>query len=271
MDSLSTLFIEVNGRQLVSILAFFILGLILSKISALMIARAVRSRLGEGGAQLAHRFTWYILLTGVISHALSRLGVDLTLFLGAAGVVTVAAGFAAQTSAANIISGLFLVGERPFSVGDIIQFEGTIGKIISVDLLSVKVSTLDNLFIRIPNELMLKKRITNLSHYKIRRVDISFLIGRDEPLKEVISILSGVVQQSPHCLDEPEPVFMFNGVTPRGQELTYCVWCSTELYIQVRNEFQMSAYQSLREAGIELGVELRVVQNIDAFYPPRAN
>jgi small-conductance mechanosensitive channel len=265
MTSLSALFIEVDGRQLLSTFALFILGIISSKIAALLIARAVRSRLGAGGAQLAHRFTWYILLSILISHALSRLGVDLTVFLGAAGVLTVAAGFAAQTSAANIISGLFLLGERPFSVGDIIEFEGTIGTIISVDLLSVKVSTFDNLFIRIPNELMLKKSIVNLSHHKIRRVDISFLIGRDESLKEVLTILSEVVQQSPHCLDEPEPVFMFNGVTPRGQELIYCVWCSTELYLQVKNEFQLSAYQALKEARVALGVELRVVQKIDAL------
>jgi len=267
MNTLSTLLVEINGRQLISTLALFVLGLLLSKVVALMTARAVRSRLGEGGAQLAHRFTWYILLIVVISHALSRLGVDLTVFLGAAGVLTVAAGFAAQTSAANIISGLFLLGERPFSVGDIIEFEGTVGTITSVDLLSVKVSTFDNLFVRIPNELMLKKSITNLSHYKIRRVDISFLIGRDEPLEQVLSILSEVVQQSPHCLDEPEPVFMFNGVSPRGQELTYCVWCSTELYLHVRNEFQLSAYRSLREAGVELGVELRVIQNIEMTSP----
>ena len=67
----------------------------------------------------------------------------MSVLLGAAGVLTVAAGFAAQTSAANVISGLFLLGEHPFSIGDVIRFDKVLGTVVAVDLLSVKVCTLD--------------------------------------------------------------------------------------------------------------------------------
>jgi small-conductance mechanosensitive channel len=59
------------------------------------------------------------VLALVVVSALHQLGVDLSILLGAAGILTVAIGFASQTSASNIISGLFLVAERPFVVGTI--------------------------------------------------------------------------------------------------------------------------------------------------------
>ena len=49
-----------------------------------------------------------------------ELGFSLTVLLGAAGVLSVAIGFASQTSASNIISGLFLIAEKPFVIGDVI-------------------------------------------------------------------------------------------------------------------------------------------------------
>ena len=63
---------------------------------------------------LGRRTAFYAVLSlGVIS-ALRELGFELNALLGAAGVMTVAIGFAAQTSTSNLIAGLFLIGERPF-------------------------------------------------------------------------------------------------------------------------------------------------------------
>ena len=82
----------------------------------------------------------------------------------AAGLLTVALGFAAQTSASNLISGLFLLGERPFVVGDVIRLaSGITGEVVGIDLLSVKIRTFDNLLVRVPNETLLKSELTNLT------------------------------------------------------------------------------------------------------------
>src|SRR6476660_3709153 len=69
------------------------------------------------------KFSYYVLATLVIAAALNQLGFDLKVILGAAGVLTVAVGFAAQTSASNLISGLFLMIDRPFSIGDGVEVD----------------------------------------------------------------------------------------------------------------------------------------------------
>ena len=79
---------------------------------------------------------------------------------GTAGIAGIAIGFASQTSVSNIISGIFLISERPFSVGDQIQVGTTKGIILSIDLLSVKLRTFENQLIRIPNESLIKSGVS---------------------------------------------------------------------------------------------------------------
>ena len=116
--------------------------------------------------------------------ALRELGFKLSVLLGAAGVLTVAVGFASQTSASNIISGLFLLGERPFSVGDVIRVGSTTGEVLSIDLLSAKLRTFENLFVRIPNETLIKSEVTNLSRLPVRRLDLKIGIAYKEEVGE---------------------------------------------------------------------------------------
>ncbi|MFT6270035.1 MAG: small-conductance mechanosensitive channel [Alphaproteobacteria bacterium] len=123
---------------------------------------------------------------------MKELGFDLSVVLGAAGIFSVAIGFASQTSASNLISGLFLMMERPFSVGDIIRVESTTGEVISIDLLSVKIRTFDNLFVRIPNESRIKTQVTTLTRFPIRRADLQIGIAYKEDIERVKEILNNV-------------------------------------------------------------------------------
>ena len=89
------------------------------------------------GQILLKRAIFYGIMILMSMSALRELGFDLSVILGAAGILSVAIGFASQTSASNLISGLFLMMERPFSIGDVIRVEQTTGEVISIDLLSV--------------------------------------------------------------------------------------------------------------------------------------
>jgi small-conductance mechanosensitive channel len=83
---------------------------------------------------------------------------NLGAILGAAGVAGIAIGFAAQTSLSNIISGFFLIGERPFELGDVIEIDGISGTVDTIDLLSLTLRTFDNRSVRIPTKPSLRPR-----------------------------------------------------------------------------------------------------------------
>lgn len=201
---------------------------------------------------ILRRVSFYAVAGLFAASALMDLGFDLGVLLGAAGILTVALGFASQTSASNVISGLFLLGERPFSVGDVIRVNGTTGEVLSVDLLSVKLRTFDNLFVRIPNETMIKSEVTNLRRFPIRRFDLMVGVAYKEDLRRVREVLTDVAERNPLCLEEPAPVIIFQGYGESSINHQFSVWATTDNYLELRNTIPLEVKEAFDEAGIEI-------------------
>jgi len=203
-------------------------------------------------AMIIRRGTFYGIAGLFVASALMELGFDLSVLLGAAGILTVAIGFASQTSASNVISGLFLLGERPFAVGDVIRVNGTTGEVLSVDLLSVKLRTFDNLFVRIPNETMIKSEVTNLRRFPIRRIDLQIGVAYKEDLRKVREVLMDVADRNPLCLEEPAPLIIFQGYGDSSINHQFSVWAKTENFLDLRNSIPVEIKEAFDEHGIEI-------------------
>ncbi|MCA9616745.1 MAG: mechanosensitive ion channel, partial [Myxococcales bacterium] len=163
---------SIGWSSIARAIVIFLVGLLFARLLSGFLGRVVGARMDAQHRMLLRRAGFYpvVILSGAAG--LRELGFDLSVFLGAAGILTVAVGFASQTSASNVISGLFLIGERAFGVGDVIEVGGISGEVLAIDLLSVKVRTFDNLFVRIPNETLVKSNVTNLSRFPLRRIDL---------------------------------------------------------------------------------------------------
>lgn len=192
-----------------------------------------------------------IVAVGVL-FSLRILGVDLNVLLGAAGILTVALGFASQTSASNIISGLFLMAEKPFKAGDLITVGDTTGYVLSVDLLSVRLRTFDNLMVRIPNETVLKAKVVNITHFPIRRIDLKIGVAYKENLEKVKSLLIDLVDRNPLCFDEPAPFFYFLGYGDSALEFQFSVWTTQSEFWSVRTELHLEIKKLFDEHNIEI-------------------
>lgn len=227
-------------------------GLLLGKLLAMAIRKFVSGKWSKQQEMMASRACFYLVALISIATALRHVGVDLSVFLGAAGIVTVAVGFASQTSASNIISGLMLMGERPFVVGDTIRVGSTIGEVVTVDLLSVKLRTFDNLLERIPNEMLLKSTITNLTHFPIRRVDVMIGVAYHEDLDRVRKILTELADAHPLSLDEPRPAFVFNEFGDSALNCRFSIWCARVNFLELRTSLQIQIKAAFDEAGIEI-------------------
>jgi small-conductance mechanosensitive channel len=183
---------------------------------------------------------------------LHQSGYKLTALMGAAGIAGIAIGFASQTSVSNIISGLFLISEKPFAVGDIIQVGTTKGIILSIDLLSVKLRTFDNHLIRIPNEVIIKNEVRNISRFPIRRLDIDLGVAYKEDVEKVRKILLDIAEKEPLCLDEPEPVVRFQNFGDSALEFLYAVWCVRDDFISLKKKIMQDIKERFDEEGIEI-------------------
>ena len=216
-------------------------------------------RLSKHQSVIVGRLVFYVLLALFVVSALRELGFQLTALLGAAGILTVALGFASQTSASNLISGLFLLAESPFGIGDIVRVGSTTGEVLAIDLMSVKLRTFDNLFVRIPNETLIKSEVTTLTRFPIRRADLTVGIAYKEDIERVQKILMAVADANPLCLEEPKPLFILLVFGDSSINLQFSVWAKRENFLELKNSIQIEIKRAFDREGVEIPFPHRTI------------
>lgn len=241
-------------RILVFVRALIVLavGWLLSRLVSGTVERAFARRIDAQGTMLLRRLVFYSLFGLVVAAALNQLGFQLGVLLGAAGVLTVAIGFASQTSASNLISGLFLIAERAFVVGDVVKIEDLTGEVLSIDLLSVKIRTFDNLYVRVPNESIIKNRVTNMTFFPLRRVDLSISVAYREDLSHVRKVLLRVAEENPLAMEDPAPLIAFQQFGPSSIDLLFSVWGRDRNHLSLTNSLAEEIKREFEEEGIEI-------------------
>ncbi len=252
---LSTITELVTGERAMSIVRTILIltvGLVLARLLGSWSVRPFKKHLSVHQSSLIRRGVFYFVLVLFVISALRELGFNLGVLLGAAGVFTVAIGFASQTSASNLISGLFLLGERPFGISDIIKVGNTTGEVLSIDLLSVKLRTFDNLYVRIPNETLIKSEVTTLTKFPIRRLDIQIGVAYKEDITRVREALGEVADKNPLCLEEPPPLYIFQGFGESSLNMQFSVWAKRENFLDLRNTIHDEIKRAFDASGIEI-------------------
>lgn len=216
-------------------LSLIIIGFIAAGWIARMSQKALLKKVSKHQAMLLRRFIFYIVFILFLVSALNQMGFKLSVLLGAAGIFTVAIGFASQTAASNLVSGIFMLFERPFVAGDLITVSGITGTVDSIDLLSTKIQTADNLLIRIPNEAMIKANITNFSYFPTRRADILIGVDYDTDIEQAKALLINAAKANEKALDTPEPSVIINNFLDSSIELKLMVWTKSKENKAVKN------------------------------------
>lgn len=229
-----------------------VIGLFVLKILNFFIGKVTKKRFSQQSSMLIRKAIFYTGASIIFLSVMRQLGVKLTTLLGAAGIAGIAIGFASQTSISNIISGLFLISEKPFAVGDVIKVGNTVGIIMSIDLLSLKLRTFDNLYIRIPNEQLIKTEVINITRFPIRRLDIDISVAYREDIGRVREVLLEIAKNNPYCLDNPEPFFLIKRFGSHGVELLLGAWFSKDDYVALKNSIMQEIKERFEREKIEI-------------------
>jgi len=238
--------------NIVRAIVLMLVGLLAARLLSRALGRLVARESEKHKVVMVRRLTFYGVAGLFLFASMVELGFNFGVLLGAAGVLSVAIGFASQTSASNVISGLFLLGEKPFSIGDIVQVGTTTGVVLSIDLLSVKLRTFDNLFVRIANENLIKSEIINLTRFPIRRIDLSIGVAYKEDMRKVMKILEEVSDRNPLVLADPKPIFIFLGYGESSLDFQYSVWALKENFLATRNGLRIEIKEAFDEHDIEI-------------------
>ncbi len=229
-----------------------LVGVVIIRFLLYLSAKTFLKPLSEHSKLIVRNVLLYIASTVLVITLLRQVGLDVSTLLGAAGIIGVAIGFASQTSVSNMISGIFLLSERPFEVGDVIKVGDKTGIVSSIDLMSIKIRTFDNLFIRIPNQMVLNTEVTNITRFPIRRMDISFQIAYKEDLERVRKLLMEVVEVNPYALREPEPLWIVQGFGESGINVLLGVWFQKQDFVNLKNSLLQEIKERFDREHIEI-------------------
>lgn len=243
---------EEHQAQIWICVLLLVIGLPLFQLFGYLIRKGLKNKLTDQAVMLLSKGVVYTGSLIIVLMVLQHAGVKLGTLLGAAGIAGVAIGFASQTSLSNLISGIFLVWERPFQVGDALQTGSDMGIVYSIDLLSIQLRTYDNKLIRIPNESLIKNAFTNITRFPIRRMDIPIGVAYKEDVERVMDILREVADQNRYCLDEPEPVIIFKGFGDSALEILFAPWFAKTDYVALRNSILIDVKRRFDAEGIEI-------------------
>lgn len=247
-----SVFTDIAWEAWISSLFLVVLGVVLGSVAGRSAARFMEQRSTRHHTVMVRRLVFYVIVLLFAVAALREAGFSLDVVLGAAGILTVAIGFASQTSASNMISGLFLLVEKPFEIGDVIEADATIGEVVGIDMLSVKLRTPDNLYVRIPNETLIKTRVVNRSRFPIRRLDLTVGIAYAEDVERVEGLLLKLAEENPVCLEEPKPFVLVTAFGPSSVDLQFSFWVPKDKVLDGRSSMMVAIKQTLDRDGIEI-------------------
>ena len=249
-DAFSGILAPESIATALSVAVILILGLGITRLLLRAVRRVSTRALPRRSSTILENIIKYGGYAIVILTATRRAGLDISALLGAAGIAGIALGFAAQTSVANIISGLFLFSEQVFKPGDQLQVGEVSGLVESVDLLCVRIRTFDNRLVRVPNETLIKANIINVSHFPSRRLDTWLILPPDCDLQAAFSALRTAVAASPLALTDPEPTLVIDSIGQDGVSILVGVWFKRENLAALKNQLLPELLRALGAAGI---------------------
>jgi small-conductance mechanosensitive channel len=268
LDDLTALFWSSPALQRATRVAVILItGIPLVLLASRIVAGILHHRLGKQGGDLLARIVRYAGYLMVLIAVLQEFGFNLAAVLGAAGIAGVAIGFASQTSLSNLISGLFIVGERPFEKGDIIEVGTFTGTVEEIGLMALTLRTFDNRSVRIPNETLVKTNVVTVTRYPIRRVDLTIGVSYNEAIDRVMKVLRDVAEAHGAVLDEPDPVIVFNGFGESSLNFMIGAWTVKDDVIKVKNELPLRIKEAFDREGIEMPFPHRVLAGGKAMEP----
>ncbi len=192
----------------------------------------------------------YIIVISGILIAFSSLGVSTEQFTLVFGALGVGIGFGLRNIIANFVSGVIMVFERPIQIGDTIEVDSTMGKVLSIGSRASAVQTFDGSEVIVPNERFISSKIINwtLSDERRRKV-LQIKVAFDSDIEEVLEIMRSVALENSDVLKDPEPLPTFQGFGDYYLEFKLYYWL-TENLIVAQSDVAIAVYKQLKEANI---------------------
>lgn len=201
-----------------------------------------------------------IVVGGAVYFVFVAWRLDLTAWAASAGIVGIALGFAAKDTLGNLFSGIFILADGPYKLGDWIIIDGTIrgnlrGRVTNIGMRSTRILTRDDVEITVPNAMIANAQLINEmgGPYTKQRVRISVSVAYGSDIDQVAEVMLGCAVGHPLVADSPSPETRFRSFGASGLDFELLVWLEDPgVRGKLIDELNSRIYKAFAAANIEI-------------------
>jgi len=232
-------------------------------------------KLEAAAALLVEKILTLLVIITVFVFALISVKIPLTIFAFMGGALAIGIGFGAQNLINNFISGLILLIERPIKVGDVVEIEGSRGRVMEIGARCSLVRRADGFDVLVPNSEFLQKNVINLtlSDEQIR-LSVRVGVAYDSATCDVAQLMSATLAEHGKILKLPEPVVLFEDFGDNALIFSAYFWVQvspTSDYRIVASDYRHMLARRFAEAGIVVAFPQLDVHLDRVDLPPAAS
>lgn len=205
------------------------------------------------------RLVDYTIITVGIIATLSIMQLTQLLYsmMTAAGVIGIVIGFAVKDVAANFISGIFILLDRPFVTGDSIKVGEYSGTVQRVRLRSTEIATFEGPVVTMPNQVLATTPIINYTVNAIRRADITISMPDDADLEQALNVMRTVGEAEERRVKDRDVQVFVSDVREYVIDLTLQCHFPNDVWFTARNDLRRAVVEEFKRRGLEFAVPVR--------------
>lgn len=257
----------------VLLLTFFAAKLLSWLLTKFILVRYYRTKDLNPGLQFAiNQILTYFIYVIAIFMVIDFIGIQFTLLLGGLAALLVGIGLGLQQTFNDLMSGIILLFERSIEVGDVIEFEGTVGAVERIGVRTSLIETRDHIIIIVPNSMLITDRVINWSHFddKARfRIPVGVAYGSDTRLVE--KLLLEVAREDESVLEVPAPSVQFRDFGNSSLDFMLFFWSKDYISIEaIKSKLRYDIDKKFRENNVTIPFPQRDlwIKNPEVLNPP---
>lgn len=206
-------------------------------------------------------FVNYFVYVVVVLITFDTLGIKVTALFAASAALLVGVGLALQTFIQDIISGIFIIADQSVNVGDIVEVDGQVGRVVNITLRTTRAVNRENKVLIIPNHKFLTSILFNWTENgSLTRELIHLGVAYNSDMDKVTALLTGIAANHPKVLKNPPPKVLFNNFGDSSLELTLVFTMNRSFEANaVKSDLRFNILARFRKEGIEIPFPQRVV------------
>ncbi len=243
-----------------TLLVYHLIGLILVVLATAFVLWVLKKsiysshRFSEGKKYAFYQVLKYILIVVAVALGLQFMGINVTVFVAGSAAILVGLGLGVQNLFNDFISGIIILLDSTVKVGDVIEVNGVVGKVMHIELRTTTVMTRDDTYIILPNSYITGNQLSNWTHEHVTsRFEVTTPVDYGSDIDLVMELLRQAAREHPKVKQKPEPFVRLIRYGDSSVDFMLLFWSDEVFRIEnVKSEIRIAIWRKFKAHGVTI-------------------